>query len=265
VNYKRIAAHEADFRAMGKDSDGKAFKLTPGSVAVPHSTDRLNVVMAKPANGDQSFFYGDQRPEKRRVALHHTAGYLKGDMAALTRRDNHVSTPFVIARDGTVYQLFSSANWSYHLGPGAAGGNKEMSSSAVAVELSNVGYLTRKGDVLQDPYGEEYCTLADHDAYVELANPFRGQVYFARFTEAQYFSVGTLLRYLLPTYGIPAAFLPESQRYDVFPSVAQFRGITSHVNYQPQSYGKWDLGPAFDWRRVIAGVQAAAQRRAAAA
>jgi hypothetical protein len=36
--------------------------------------------------------------------------------------------------------------------------------------------------------------------------------------------------------------------------VANFKGITTHVNYQPESYGKWDFGPAFDWDRVKVGL-----------
>jgi N-acetylmuramoyl-L-alanine amidase len=34
----------------------------------------------------------------------------------------------------------------------------------------------------------------------------------------------------------------------------KFRGIVSHINYRES--GKWDIGHAFDWNRVIHGVQA---------
>ncbi|HSU16281.1 N-acetylmuramoyl-L-alanine amidase [Longimicrobium sp.] len=253
MNYKNIPAHEADFRAKGVDSDGKKFSLTPAKVTIPGTVETLDVVTCKPANGDESFFYKEEKP-KQRIVVHFTAGYLKGDLAALTRPGNHVSTPFVIARDGTIYQLFSSKYWSYHLGPKAQGGNKEMSSSGVGIELSNVGYLTPKGDTLLDPYGAPYCNVADRDAYVTLPQPFRKRTRYAAFAEAQYASLTRLLRYLTATYKVPAAFLPEAKRYDVYADVAKFRGITTHVNYQPESYGKWDIGPAFDWARVIAAL-----------
>jgi hypothetical protein len=131
-----------------------------------------------------------------------------------------------------------------------------MSSSAVAIELSNLGYLRPQGQNLitylqGDP---PYCTLADKDAYVVTKAPFRGYTYFAAFTDAQYKSLINLLRYLTKTYGIPPVFLPEPARYDVYKNVPQFRGITTHVNYQPQSYGKWDIGPGFDWARVMAAL-----------
>lgn len=250
MNYKNVPAYETDFRKNGKDSDGKQFTLKAFQTGIPGSGESFEVVSCNLANGDQSFFY-KETPAKQRVVVHFTAGYLKGDIAALTKKDNHVSTPFVVARDGTIYNLFSSKYWSYHLGKGAAGGNQEMSSSAVAIELSNVAYLRPKGNDLVDPYGAQYCTLDDREAYVKLDKPYRGYTYFATFTDAQYTSLINLLRYLTRTYNIPAAFLDESKRYDVYANVAGFRGITTHVNYQPESYGKWDFGPAFDWARVI--------------
>jgi len=254
MNYKNIPAYEADFRAKGVDSDGKKFNLAPSKVTIPGTADTFEIVTAKLANGDESFFYKDT-PAKERVVVHFTAGYLKGDMAALTKKDNHVSTPFVVARDGTIYQLFASKFWSYHLGKGAQGGNSPMSKSGVAIEMSNVAYLREKNGTLVDPYGAPYCSTADTDAYQALSTPYRGYTRFATFTDAQYKSLTNLLRYLTATYKIPAEFLPEAQRYDVYKDVASFKGITTHVNYQPQSYGKWDIGPAFDWTRVMAGVQ----------
>ncbi|HRQ49305.1 MAG TPA: hypothetical protein PLR74_02135, partial [Agriterribacter sp.] len=67
-------------------------------------------------------------------------------------------------------------------------------------------------------------------------------------------SLVILLRYLTAQYNIPRAFLPEPQRYQATQDVLSFKGIVSHINYRPT--GKWDIGPAFDWNGLIAGVQA---------
>ena len=255
MNYTKIPAHEADFLAKGVDSDGKKFILKPFQVAIPGTSESFEVMSCKRDNGDSSFYYNETVP-KQRIVVHYTAGYLKGDMAALTRPGNHVSTPFVVARDGTIYNLFSSRYWSYHLGPGAKGGNKEMSSSAVAIASVILGYLRPQGQNLVTYMSGDapYCTLADKDAYVVTKTPFRGYTYFAAFTDAQYKSLISLLKYLTKTYNVPVNFIPEAQRYDVYADVANFRGITTHVNYQPQSYGKWDIGPAFDWARVMSAL-----------
>ncbi|HET7460903.1 MAG TPA: N-acetylmuramoyl-L-alanine amidase [Longimicrobium sp.] len=251
--YSKIPGREAEFRAKGVDSDGKQFKLAAAKVDIPGTTQSLEVVTANLASGDKSFYYAEA-VAKERIVVHFTAGYLWGDMAALTKKDNHVSVPFVVARDGTIYQLFSSKYWSYHLGKGAQGGNEAMSKSSIAIELSNVAYLRDKDGNLVDPYGNVYCTPADTAAYQTLTKAYRGYTKFATFTDAQYTSLASLLKYLTATYKIPAAFLPEDKRYDVYADVAKFKGITTHVNYQPESYGKWDIGPAFDWARVIAAL-----------
>jgi N-acetyl-anhydromuramyl-L-alanine amidase AmpD len=251
MKVQNIPAYEADFRAKGVDADGKRFTLTPFQVDIPGTAEKVEGLACKRADGVTSYYYGDAQPAKERIVVHFTAGYLKGDISALTKTGNHVSTPFVVARDGTIYQLFSSKLWSYHLGKGAQGDNERMSKSSIAIELSNVGYLTPKDGTFLDPYGELYCTADQTDAYVKLAQPFRKHSYYATFPDAQYRSLIKLLRYLTATYNIPPTFLPEANRYDVYPGVAQFRGITTHVNYQPESYGKWDIGPAFDWARVM--------------
>jgi N-acetyl-anhydromuramyl-L-alanine amidase AmpD len=248
-----IPAYEAGFRTTPRDDAGKSFRLSPFTVEIPGTPESFQAVSCTPADGDDSFYYREEFPKKR-IVLHYTAGYLRGDIAALTRRDNHVSVPFVVARDGTVYNLWSSRYWSYHLGKGAAGGNTEMSRSSIGIELSNLGYLVPKGDTLVTYGGSPYCALDEEDQYVKLAKPFRGYSYYATHTDAQYRSLVSLLRYLTRTYDIPAEFLPEAQRYEVYAAVDKFRGITTHVNYQPESYGKWDIGPAFDWARVIAAL-----------
>ena len=46
----------------------------------------------------------------------------------------------------------------------------------------------------------------------------------------------------------PAAMVLD----EVIDDIANFRGVTSHVNYRPT--GKWDIGPAFDWERLIKAV-----------
>lgn len=247
-----IPAYEADFRAKGKDADNKQFKLSPFQVQIPGTAESFEVISAKLANGDESFFYKESTP-KERIVVHFTAGYLKGDLSALTKKDNHVSTPFVVARDGTIYNLFSSKYWSYHLGKGAAGGNSEMSKSGIGIEMSNLGYLRPKGTNLVTYMSDTdvYCTADEKQYYTQLKTPFRKFTHYASFTDAQYKSLINLLRYLTATYKIPANFLPQADRFDVYKSVASFKGITTHVNYQPESYGKWDIGPAFDWARVI--------------
>ncbi len=249
-----IPGHEKSFRDSGIDSAGKKHILKPFEVKIPGAAEKVAMIECTRENGDASF-YMKEVFEKKRIVLHFTAGYLKGDIATLTTPGNQVSVPFVIARDGTIYNLWTSKYWSYHLGPGAQGGNSEMSRSSLAIEISNIGILEKgaSGLVTQYSSSDVYCTEAEA-AYYQKVKPFRGKQYFATFTGQQYESIIALLRFLTAKYGIPRAFLDAPARYDVVQQIAGFHGITSHVNYRPS--GKWDIGPAFDWDRVIAGVKA---------
>jgi N-acetylmuramoyl-L-alanine amidase len=250
----RIPTHEADFLASGRDSSGKVHSRKPFTVTIPGTSEQVAMINCKRADGDQSFFYRTEA-KKERIVLHYTAGYLKGDIGALTATNTHVSTPFVIARDGTILNLWASKYWSYHLGQGAQGGNEKMSRTGIGIELSNIGWLTRDGSDLVTYFSrpasrDVYCTLDQRELYHEVP-AYRGYTYFATHTAAQYESLVKLLRFLSATYSIPLAFLAESERYGVVQNVSGFRGVTSHVNYRAQ--GKWDIGPAFEWERVIRG------------
>jgi N-acetylmuramoyl-L-alanine amidase len=247
-----ISKHEASFRQSGVDSSGKKHLLAPFSVTVPSTGERMRLVSCKMQSGDESFFY-KETVKKERVVVHHTAGYLKGDIAALTTAGNHVSVPFVIARDGTIYNLWASRYWSYHLGPGAQGGNTQMSKTSVAIELSNIGWLTRRASNLVTYFGKRdvYCSTRETKFFTRIP-PYRGKSYFATFTDEQYASLIQLLQYLTDTYAIPRVFLSGTERYDVLETVDSFRGITSHVNYRRTE--KWDIGPAFDWQRVMTAI-----------
>ncbi len=246
-----IANHEKTFFETGRDSDGKEFELTEMTVPIKGTNEVLPYINCRPKNGDTSFFY-QEKNTKTQIVLHYTAGYIKGDVAALSRPNNHVSTPFIIARNGKILNLWSSAYWSYHLGSGAIGGNTNGSKRTIAIEMSNIGFLKRIDNKLVTVYSDTdvYCDIREKQFYTKLESPYRGELYYARFTRRQYHSLQLLLRYLTAEYNIPRAFLPEDQRYitGAENELVNFKGIVSHVNYR--SSGKWDIGPAFDWEKI---------------
>ena len=255
MNVSKINNHEASFFRDKKNTDGKSFILTDKSVAILNSDEVMNYTDCKRDNGDTSFFY-EEKFDKNQIVIHFTAGYLKGDLSALTKSDYHVSTPFLIARNGEILNLFSSAFWSYHLGSGAVGGNKNGGKRTIAIEMSNIGYLKKIGDNLATSYSDVdiYCSLNDTASYIKLDAPFRGQEYYATLTEAQYESLIVLIRYLTSQYNIPRTFLDVNKRFETGTSkeTPNFKGVVSHINYRDS--GKWDFGPAFDWDKLIAGV-----------
>jgi N-acetyl-anhydromuramyl-L-alanine amidase AmpD len=245
--------HENSFQSSGIDSAGKKFILTEGTFPVKGTTETVKIMDCARDNGDKSFFYQEETA-KRKIVLHFTMGYLKGDIATLTKQ--HVSVPFVIGRNGIIYNLFASKYWSYHLGPGAIGGNTGMSKESVGIEISNIGPLKLIGDNLVTSYSNDdiYCSLADTQYYTKLNPKYRNWEYFATYTPAQYEAIIKLLRFLCAKYNLPKTFTDEPARYNTMTDeeFRNFTGIVSHVNCRPD---KVDIGPAFDWNKVIEGVK----------
>ncbi|WP_373513796.1 caspase family protein, partial [Persicitalea sp.] len=238
------------------------------ALPIPGENLTLRGQLFKPNRSD---YYYDRAYAKKRIVLHYTAGNVRSDMITLTQQSRHVSVPFVIARDGTIYQLFSSKYWSGHLGAGVGNrrgtGNPE-DKATIGIELSNYGFLIPKDGNLGTIYSrlrnsatgkigpaDPYCSLDDTKAYTKIDEPFREQKHYASYTPEQLDSLIILLRYLTKKYDIPREFLPPEKRFQTTSDVLNFKGIVSHVNYR--TGGKWDIGPAFDWDTIIEGVQAA--------
>ena len=244
-----IAAHERDFDRSGVDSHEKLHYLTQERIKIPGENSFMDFVRVRPKSGDESYFYRSQH-DKDQIVIHYTVGYLKGDIAILTQHDYHVSVPFVIGRNGTIYNLFFSGFWAYHLGLGAVGGNRKRSSATIGIEISNIGGLRQTDQGMATYYTDIYCDVNQTQYYQEAS--FRRFDHYATFTNAQYESFIILLRYLTARYGIERKVLPVEKRYQTFREVVEFGGIVTHVNYR--SSGKEDIGPAFDWDRIINGL-----------
>jgi N-acetyl-anhydromuramyl-L-alanine amidase AmpD len=256
-----IPQHEASFRQSGIDASGTKFILTNETVNInDRQGGKITLVDCRKQVPDTSYYFQQEYP-KERIVLHFTAGYLKGDIAQLSRFGEEVSVPFVIARSGHIYNLWASKYWSYHLGPGAVGGNTYMSQRSIGIEISNIGFLRKNNEGQFHTYystSDIYCNESETTYYERLRQPYRDERFYARFTNAQYKSLVLLLRFLTKRYNIPRDFLPITERFDVFGSPAEasaFRGICSHVNFRPS--GKWDIGPAFQWLQLERGLKMA--------
>ncbi len=251
MRVERIAAHESDFDQRGEDSYGKFHNLIKRTILIPGTPDRMSYTQVRPASGDESYYY-KTRVQKDQIVLHFTMGYLKGDIGTLTTPDNRVSVAFIIGRNGTIYSLFPSSQWSYHLGPGTVGGNKTRSRASIGIEISNIGPLKAIDQNMVTVYSDTdiYCRNDQQDFYVR--EDFRSYDHFATFTDKQYDGLITLLRYLTARYNIPRRFLAVNERYETIDQAPLFRGIVSHINYRRT--GKVDIGSAFDWDRLISQI-----------
>lgn len=191
-------------------------------------------------SGKDDFYY-KETVRKTCVVVHSTHGVLTGDIAALTT-PNKVSVHFVIARDGTIYQLFDTANWAYHLGASASGGNGAYSKRSVSIELSNIGPLVLRGDTMYDIYGVPYCASADTGAYI--ASKFRSYDYYATYTNNQQANLAWLVKTVAAQNGF--ALTPPAAPL-TYANSAPTATLFFHQNVR---LDKVDPGPALDYSRL---------------
>ncbi len=233
----------------------KIAKFEEQAVKFNFVKDNLNDIPVMKYNGRNNKFFVPTIIPKTKIVLHHTAGNLYGDMLTLTK-DTLVSVAYIIGRNGTILQLFDPRFWSYHLGKGALGGNIQQSQMSIGIEISNYGWLIERDGILytylkdkNGLYNSSYCKVTDTHLYMKTETPYRGQSYFATYTEEQYGALKRLLVYLTTVFKIPYEFLPVNERLEFTKNVISFKGIVTHVNYR--SNGKWDVSPAFDWSKII--------------
>lgn len=248
-----IADHEKTFRDTGLDSQNQKFILKEKDYKIGSTTETVKITDCIRNDGFKGYYY-ELVTQKKKILLHFTMGYLKGDIATLTKE--HVSVPFVVARNGSIYNLFASKYWSYHLGKNTVGGNMPMSKECIGIEISNIGPLKKIGNNLVTTYKDTdiYCSINDSEHYIKLSVPYRGFEYYATFTDEQYDTTIKLIRFLCAKYNLPKNFVAEAFRYTTLTTTefTTFSGIVSHVNCRKD---KVDIGPAFDWEKVIKGVK----------
>src|SRR5436190_5361929 len=149
MRYTSLPLLEEKFRTTGNNGE---YDLHPFAVPVKGEQLSLEGLVCTPKNRS-GYFHAVEQP-KDQVILHFTAGQFASDMSALTRKDFHVSVAFVVARDGTIYQLFPSKFWSGHIGKGVGniGTGNAQDKRTIAIELSNYAYLVERDGNLETIY-----------------------------------------------------------------------------------------------------------------
>jgi len=82
--------------------------------------------------------FDDRRPEF--VVIHHTSNETAAEaLAVLTDPKREVSAHYLIGRDGRIYQLVDERKRAWHAGAGRWGGDADVNSSSIGIELDNDG------------------------------------------------------------------------------------------------------------------------------
>jgi N-acetylmuramoyl-L-alanine amidase len=82
--------------------------------------------------------FGERRPNY--VILHHTSSATAAHAAAvLTAPASGVSAHYLIGRDGRLFQLVDERMRAWHAGESSWGGNADLNSASIGIELDNDG------------------------------------------------------------------------------------------------------------------------------
>ena len=181
--------------------------------------------------------------------LHYTAGSrVDGAFNSWMTQAIQIGTPYILDRDGTVYEIFDPKYWAYNLavtGPKAQ--NHKHDKRSVAIETVNMGPLVLKGDTLYswpNNYNQVFCKLSETDKYVKAS--YRGFDYYDKFPDVQKAALVELVKKISTDFNIPLTLPPVDHRekfdLDFFDN---WIGVASHQNFRNDKY---DIGPAWDWQ-----------------
>jgi N-acetylmuramoyl-L-alanine amidase len=108
-----------------------ALALIVGACAAPVRTTLPGEWIASPN-------FGERRPNF--VVLHHTTNAtVERALRTLTDPRREVSSHYLIGRDGRLYQLVDERQRAWHAGASYWGGNTDLNSSSIGIELDNTG------------------------------------------------------------------------------------------------------------------------------
>jgi N-acetyl-anhydromuramyl-L-alanine amidase AmpD len=188
--------------------------------------------------------YFQEEVKKTQIVLHHTAGGPSGVATANmwdADKRGRIATCVIItgkgaknSADGEIVQIYSSKFWAYHLGiktevfkaykiPA-----KILDKSSIGIEICNWGFLEKIGDKFFNYVDKEVPA----DEVCELDEPYKGQKYWHRYTDAQIESVKNLLLYWRDLYGIPLDFDYAKMFSVSMDALKNVPGLYTHNSYR---------------------------------
>lgn len=193
------------------------------------------VIVKAPLQNGQ---YITQKFKKTGIFLHHTAGTsAKGAISWWDQTKERVGTPYVIDRDGTIYECFDPSLWAFHLG--IVGDDNQLEKHTVNIELVSAGPL--RDSVFYPLWPSKVGAKRIPEEDVHRTN-FRGFKEWHKYSDAQIKSLCQLIAKIardFPTMELPDK-LPDLGLFDQSIIDEAKGGIWSHANVRKD---KTDIFP----------------------
>ena len=171
--------------------------------------------------------------EKSQIFLHFTAGgpSAKNTIDYWDLGEVQVATTYVIdGSTGIPFQAFHPDYWAYHLG--IKGTNGKLDKASIGIEICSYGPLVKKGNEFFAWPNNYSSTKVKPENVITLEKPFRGSLYYQKFTDKQMENLEKLLVFLINKYGIKIQenFNEEWLEYNQELINKCLPGIWSHSN-----------------------------------
>lgn len=168
---------------------------------IKNNTMPIEPVISKlPLNPNQ---YYPVKTKKEYIFLHHTAGgSAASSVAHWASNPDHIATPYIIDRDGTIYECYSPDFWAYHLG---VKGNSAIEKASIGIEICSYGALK---DGKTNGYKTYTGKMIPYEKVAKV--DFRGESFWEAYTPEQITALKSLLPYLLDRFKIT----PQIDRKD---------------------------------------------------
>lgn len=184
------------------------------------------------------------------IVLHYDAAGTSRRCFEVLQDERGLSAHFLLDVDGVLYQTLDVAERARHAGP--------ANDRSVGIEIANIGAYPNPAALAAARKRSATPGKKDRPQTPVTGYVQGRRLHQFRFTDAQYRALIRLIRTLrraLP--GIKAVY-PESADGGVATTVLppgprkRFSGVLGHYHVSPK---KVDPGPAFDWNRVLRGIQ----------
>lgn len=220
----------------------------------------MEIIRTKRLLGNQ---YYPQIHFKNQIFLHHTAGTTaEGAINWWNQTPDHVGTAYVIDRDGTIYEVFDSSRWAYHIG--IRGDNDHVEKHAIGIEIVAAGQLYRREDnkVFFYPLYPNLRahTLIPKEDVWELKKAWRGYNLYHKYTDDQILAISWLVKILIEKFNIPIQENPKNFfLYDGSGEVVKGKGgIWAHSTIRKD---KTDIVPEPGFIKTFGGMLESLSKR----
>ena len=172
---------------------------------------------------------------KTGICIHHTVGGSASSTVRWWIRDSpRVATAYLVARDGTIHEVFDPQHWAWQFGLKR---NEWSREEKVAFEKRFIGIEIASEGGLIESNGNLYCfdkisnrTLVDRAEAFDYGKPYRGYRYYAKYTPQQLTSVQELVNQLCDQFNIPRRTPAIGRAYYGKENMNAFQGIIGHVH-----------------------------------